>query len=179
MKASPPRIAYISCTHPHSSQSSYRPHLVSTVHVQLRRQSRAHRCRAGLLSRTSKTPRTTRTVSSRRSPIYWFVACSLLPYQDTYRYHSPAAILQEAGAIAPKSLMTQVIRDASHTTDALKEAMSTNITDSPPSPAVPYPEIKPTSPTSPIQRFLSMTRSTKAKGPWKDPEVCNKHLSID
>jgi len=83
---------------------------------------------------------------------------------------STATILQEADVMAPKSLSTQIIRDASHTTDALKEAMSTSITDSPPSPSVPYPEITPTSTTSPIQRFLSMTRSTKAKGPWKDPE---------
>ncbi|KAH9966128.1 hypothetical protein BC827DRAFT_1265183 [Russula dissimulans] len=83
---------------------------------------------------------------------------------------STAAILQEAGVMAPKSLSIQVIKDASHTTDALKEAMSTSITDSPASPSVPYPEITPTSTTSPIQRFLSMTRSTKAKGPWRDPE---------
>lgn len=83
-----------------------------------------------------------------------------------------AVIRREADLIAPKSLLTQLIHDASHSSDALREAMSTSITDSPPQPPV-SPEINVASPTSPIQRFLSRTKTTKSKGPWKDPEVCN------
>ncbi len=84
-----------------------------------------------------------------------------------------AVIRREADLIAPKSLLTQLIQDASHSSDALREAMSTSITDSPPQPPVSSPEIIVASPTSPLQRFLSMTKTTKTKGPWKDPEVCN------
>ncbi|KAI0284950.1 hypothetical protein BGY98DRAFT_1146873 [Russula aff. rugulosa BPL654] len=83
---------------------------------------------------------------------------------------STAVIRREADLIAPKSLLTQLIRDASHSSDALREAMSTSITDSPPQQPVSTPEINVASPTSPIQRFLSMTKPSKSKGPWKDPE---------
>ena len=86
-----------------------------------------------------------------------------------------AVIRREAHLIAPNSLLTQLIHDASHSSDALREAMSTSITDSPPQPPV-SPEINVASPTSPVQRFLSMTKPTKSKGPWKDPEVCNNIL---
>lgn len=80
-----------------------------------------------------------------------------------------AVIRREADLIAPKSLLTQLIRDASHSSDALREAMSTSITDSPPQPPV-FSNINVASPASPIQRFLSKTKTTKSKGPWKDPE---------
>ncbi|KAH9999339.1 hypothetical protein BJV77DRAFT_940102 [Russula vinacea] len=84
---------------------------------------------------------------------------------------STAVIRREADLIAPKSLLTQVIRDASHSSDALREAMSTSITDSLTPPPVSSPGIQVASPpTSPLQRFLSMARTPKAKGPWKDPE---------
>ncbi|KAI0003071.1 hypothetical protein BJV74DRAFT_570217 [Russula compacta] len=85
---------------------------------------------------------------------------------------STAVIRREADLIAPKSLVTQLVRDASHNSDALREAMSTKITDSPPTPLAPSesPVITTASTTSPFQRFLSMAKTTKAKGPWKDPE---------
>jgi len=83
-----------------------------------------------------------------------------------------AVIRREAGLIAPKSLLTQLVRDASCSTDALREAMSSRITDSPTSPQASSPEVSLASPTSPLQRFRSMRKTTKVKGPWKDPEVC-------
>ena len=84
-----------------------------------------------------------------------------------------AVIRREADLIAPKSLLTQLIQDASHSSDALREAMATRITDSPTSPSTPLLEIISASPTKPFQRLLSMARIAKAKGPWKDPEVCD------
>ncbi|KAI9448217.1 hypothetical protein H4582DRAFT_1899286 [Lactarius indigo] len=81
---------------------------------------------------------------------------------------STAVILREADLTAPKSLLTQLVRDASHGTDSLREAMATKLTDSPPSP---LPETSGTSPpTSPLQRLLSMARPTKADKHWRDPE---------
>jgi hypothetical protein len=82
-----------------------------------------------------------------------------------------AVIRREANLIAPKSLLTQLVRDASCSSDALREAMTTKITDSPPSPPA-SPEIFSAPPTSPLQRFLSKAKINTAKGPWKDPEVC-------
>jgi hypothetical protein len=84
----------------------------------------------------------------------------------------PAVIRREADLIAPKSLLTQLVRDASCSTDALREAMSSKITDSPTSPQASSPEVIFPPPTSPLQRFRSTKKTTKFKGPWKDPEVC-------
>ena len=100
----------------------------------------------------------------------------LLPHPTHTDGDLLAVIRREADLIAPKSLLTQLIHDASHSSDALREAMSTSITDSPPQPPVNAPEINVASPTSPLQRFLSMTKPSKSKGPWKDPEVCNSIL---
>jgi len=83
---------------------------------------------------------------------------------------STAVIRREAGLIAPKSLLTQLVQDASCSTDALREAMSSRITDSPTSPQASSPEAALASPTSPLQRFRSARKTTKVKGPWKDPE---------
>jgi hypothetical protein len=113
-------------------------------------------------------------MSSCGSSIYRSVAC-FGTGNSTDRIFL-AVIRREADLIAPNSLLTQIIRDASHSSDALREAMSTSITDSPPQPPVSTPEINVASPTSPIQRFLSMTKPSKGKGPWKDPEVCNSIL---
>lgn len=82
-----------------------------------------------------------------------------------------AVIRREADLIAPKSLLTQLVRDASCSTDALREAMSSKITDSPTSPQASSLEVS-APPTSPLQRFRSTKKTTKVKGPWKDPEVC-------
>jgi hypothetical protein len=112
-------------------------------------------------------------MSSCGSSIYGSVAC--LRTGTSADGSLLAVIRREADLIAPQSLLTQLIRDASHSSDALREAMSTSITDVPPQPPV-SPEINVASPTSPIQRFLSMTNTTKRKGPWKDPEVCNSIL---
>jgi hypothetical protein len=112
-------------------------------------------------------------MSSCGSSIYRSVACfrtGMSTERDLL-----AVIHREADLIAPKSLLTQLIHDTSHSSDALREAMSTSITDSPPQLPM-SPEINVASPTSPIQRFLSMTKITKSKGPWKDPEVCNNIL---
>ncbi|KAI0307340.1 hypothetical protein B0F90DRAFT_1932148 [Multifurca ochricompacta] len=88
------------------------------------------------------------------------------------RLPSTAVIRREANLAAPKSLLAQLVRDASHKTDSLKEAMSTKITitDSPPQPQVPSQEFSSTSPPSPLQRIFSLARITKANEPWKDPE---------
>ncbi|KAF8268239.1 hypothetical protein EI94DRAFT_1195765 [Lactarius quietus] len=81
---------------------------------------------------------------------------------------STAVIQREARLTAPKSLLTQIVRDASHNSNSLREAMATSITNSPPSPQAPLSGASP--PTSPLQRFFSMTRPTKANKPWRDPE---------
>jgi len=82
-----------------------------------------------------------------------------------------AVILREARLTAPKSLLTQLVRDASHNTDSLREAMATTLATSPPSPQSPLPENSGASPpTSPLQRLLSMARPTKADKHWRDPE---------
>ncbi|KAI0303224.1 hypothetical protein BC826DRAFT_1089604 [Russula brevipes] len=86
------------------------------------------------------------------------------------RLPSTAVIRREADLIAPKSFLTQLVLDASHSSDALREAMSTSITDSPTSPQASSPEMNLDSPTSPFQRLLSKRKTTKTKGPWKDPE---------
>ena len=113
-------------------------------------------------------------MSSCGSPVYRSVAC--FRTGATTDRNLLAVIRREADLIAPKSLLTQLIHDASHSSDALREAMSTSITDSIPQQPVSTPEISVASSTSPIQRFLSMTKTTKSKGPWKDPEVCNSIL---
>ncbi|KAH9977971.1 hypothetical protein BGW80DRAFT_1456104 [Lactifluus volemus] len=79
---------------------------------------------------------------------------------------STAVIRREADLVAPKSLFSQVVRDASHTTDALREAMSTKISDSPPL----SPHEIPASPTSLLRRVPSSARTTNSNRPWKDPE---------
>ncbi|KAN0131488.1 hypothetical protein V8E53_010865 [Lactarius tabidus] len=82
---------------------------------------------------------------------------------------STAVIQREADLTAPKSFLTQLVRDASHSTDALREAMATTITNSPPSsPQAPFSGASP--PSSPLQRFFSMAKSIKADKPWRDPE---------
>ncbi|KAH9038829.1 hypothetical protein EDB84DRAFT_1587807 [Lactarius hengduanensis] len=92
---------------------------------------------------------------------------------------STAVILREADLTAPKSLLTQLVRDASHSTDSLREAMATKLTDSPPSPQAPLPETSGTSPpTSPLQRLFSIARPTKADKHWRDPEVSSRPWEV-
>ncbi|KAI0269162.1 hypothetical protein BC834DRAFT_967815 [Gloeopeniophorella convolvens] len=81
---------------------------------------------------------------------------------------STAVIQREADLTAPKSLLSQLVKNATHKT-ALTEAMSTKITDSPPQPQSPS-EIVPSSPPSPLQRFFGLKKAPKASTSWKDPE---------
>ena len=81
-----------------------------------------------------------------------------------------AVIRQQADLTAPKSLSAQLIRDA------LREAMSARIPDPQPQPPVAAPKINVASPTSPLQSFLSTTKTSKKEESWKDPEVCNSIL---
>lgn len=118
---------------------------------------------------------------SGESSIYWYYH---IPFSTQSRNHNQflAVIQREADLTAPKSFLTQLVRDASNSTNALREAMATTINSPPQSPlsgASP--------PTSPLQRFFSMAQPVKADKPWKEPEVrsrvrqlflCLKYLQV-
>ncbi|KAH9179890.1 hypothetical protein EDB89DRAFT_2147021 [Lactarius sanguifluus] len=133
---------------------------------------------AAILEHIDSNPTSSTPPMRRRSPPDPCLPASLPSTGTTFhslpnRVITPVAavILREADLTAPKSLLTQLVRDASHSTDSLREAMATKLTDSPPSPQAPLPETSGTSPpTSPLQRLFSMARPTKAGKHWRDPE---------
>ncbi|KAI9512168.1 hypothetical protein F5148DRAFT_1273809 [Russula earlei] len=107
-------------------------------------------------------------MSSTGSSIYRFVICFSFRASAFTKFQP--SFVREASLIAPKSLEAQIIQDASHPIEALKEAISTSITDLPTQAPSPLSDINPATPTSPIRRLLSMTKAKGAKIPWKDPE---------
>jgi hypothetical protein len=115
---------------------------------------------AAILDHLDTIPTSPTPTKRRRSPPKPCLPASL---------PSTAVIQREADLTAPKSFLTQLVRNASHSSDALREAMATSITNSPPSsPQAPHSGASP--PTSPLQRFFSMAKPTKADKPWRDPE---------
>jgi hypothetical protein len=136
---------------------------------------------AAILDHLDANPTPCTPTKRRRSPPNPCLPASLPSTGTIISYYPPivyshqflAVIQREADLTAPKSFLTQLVRDASHSTDALREAMATTITNSPPSsPQAPFSGASP--PSSPLQRFFSMAKSIKADKPWRDPEVSNR-----